>query len=304
MRVGVTVSDPDAVVAEAKAAEELGFDLIGCGEHVFFHGPTPNGFAMLAAAAAVTTSIRLVSSITLLPLYPAAVVAKLAAVVDRISEGRFELGLGSGGEYPQEFAAVGIDPATRFRRTEEGLEVLRLLFSGQRVTYEGDYCSLRDVRLDPAARQAGGPPIWLGGRKTGALRRVGRFADVWMPYMVEPRHVAEGLCAARDFAVEHGRTAGDVSGALFIWAAVDDDARWARDTGVRAVSAAYRQDFSALADRYLLVGGPEAVVARLADYREAGVETVLLQIAADDPRDRRRVLDNLARDVLPVVRSG
>jgi hypothetical protein len=82
MRVGITVSDPATVVAEARRAEALGFDILGCGEHLFFHGPTPNSFAMLAAAAAVTSRIRLVSSIALLPLYPAVVVAKMASVID------------------------------------------------------------------------------------------------------------------------------------------------------------------------------------------------------------------------------
>ena len=56
MRVGITVDDPDTVVDEARRAEALDFDYLGCGEHLFFHGPTPNSFAMLAAAAAVTAS--------------------------------------------------------------------------------------------------------------------------------------------------------------------------------------------------------------------------------------------------------
>src|SRR4029453_564107 len=101
----------------------LGFDIIGCGEHLFFHGPTPNAFAMLAAAAGATSSIRLVSSVTLLPLYPATMVAKVASVIDVISNGRFNLGVGVGGEFRPEFIAAGIDPATRFRRTDEGLDV-------------------------------------------------------------------------------------------------------------------------------------------------------------------------------------
>jgi alkanesulfonate monooxygenase SsuD/methylene tetrahydromethanopterin reductase-like flavin-dependent oxidoreductase (luciferase family) len=107
LRVGIAIDDPRTVVADAQQAEELGFDLVGCGEHLFFHGPTPNAFVMLAAAAAVTTRIRLVTSIALLPLYPAVMVAKLAAMLDNISDGRFELGLGAGGEYPAEFEAPG-----------------------------------------------------------------------------------------------------------------------------------------------------------------------------------------------------
>jgi probable F420-dependent oxidoreductase len=300
MRVGITIDDPSTVVADARRAEELGFHFLGCGEHVFFHGPTPNAFAMLAAAAAVTTRIRLVTSIALLPLYPAAMVAKLAAVIDNISNGRFELGLGAGGEYPAEFEAVGVDPATRFRRMDEGLAVLRRLFRGESVSFEGEYCSLSSVTLDasPVNRAL---PIWLGGRKPGAIRRAGQHADVWMPYMVEPTQVRDGLGQVREVAAAHGRAENTVSAALFAWTAVDTDAEWARRTGVAAVSAAYRQDFSNLAGRYLLIGGPDAVADRLAEFAEAGVETVLCQVAADNPADRERTINALARNVLPAM---
>jgi probable F420-dependent oxidoreductase len=301
LRVGITIDDPRTVVADARRAEELGFDLVGCGEHVFFYGPTPNAFAMLAAAAAVTTRVRLVTSIALLPLYPAVMVAKLAAMVDNISDGRFELGLGGGGEYPAEFEAVGVDPVTRFRRMDEGLEVIRRLFSGGPVSFEGEYCSLSGVTLDPPPRRAAALPIWLGGRKRGAIRRAGRYADVWMPYMVEPTHVRDGLAQVREVAATTGRAEDAVSAALFGWTAVDADADWARRTGVAAVSAAYRQDFSNLAERYLLIGGPDEVAERISDFAEAGVETVLCQVAADNPADRDRIINALAASILPVV---
>jgi probable F420-dependent oxidoreductase len=303
MRVGITVSNPATVVAEARRAEELGFDLLGCGEHLFFHGPTPNSFAMLAAAAAVTSRIRLVTSIALLPLYPAVAVAKMASIIDCISDGRFELGVGAGGEYPAEFAAAGIDPRTRFRRLDEGLEVIRRLFAGGSVTFEGDFATLSGVALDPSARQPGGPPIWLGGRKNGALRRAGRYAQVWMPYMVEPEQVRNGLTKIRAVAAEHERGAEAVLAALFAWTAVDEDSSWARSTGVAAVSAAYRQDFSTLADRYLLIGTPEDVTERLAQFAAVGVDTVLIQIAADSAEHRSKIAETFASRVLPGVRN-
>jgi probable F420-dependent oxidoreductase len=290
-------------VAEARRAEALGFDFLGCGEHLFFHGPTPNSFAMLAAAAAVTSRIRLVTSIALLPLYPAAVVAKMAGVIDRISDGRFELGVGAGGEYPPEFAAASVDPRTRFRRLDEGLEVIRRLFAGGSVTYEGTYATLSGVALDPPPLQPGGPPIWLGGRKNGALRRAGRYADVWMPYMVEPTQVRDGLAKVRSAAAQHERSADSVSAALFAWTAVDADSSWARGIGVGAVSAAYQQDFSMLADRYLLIGAPDAVAERLAQFAAAGVDTVLIQVAADSMEHRSRIIETFASRVLPTVRN-
>ena len=304
MRIGVTVDNPDTVVDQARRAEELGFDLLGSGEHLFFHGPTPNALALLSAAAAVTERIGLVTSITLLPLYPAALVAKMSAVIDRISGGRFELGVGAGGEYPPEFAAAGVDPATRFRRTTEGLEVLRRLFAGGKVDYTGEFTVLEGVHLDPPPVQPGGPPIWLGGRKPGALRRAGRYADIWMPYMVEPRHIVTGLAEARSAATEYGRNPADLSAGLLLWTATDTDGDWARKVGTATVSTAYQQDFAPLADRYLLLGHPDDVVARLIEFRDAGVESVLLQLATTDATERQRMLDTLAHDVLPALRAS
>ena len=101
----------------------------------------------------------------------------------------------------------------------------------------------------------------------------------------------------------HGRAEDAVSAALFAWTAVDTDEAWARRTGVAAVSAAYRQDFSSLADRYLLTGGPDEVADRLAEFAEAGVDTVLCQVAAENPSDRERIISTLAQSVLPKVQQ-
>jgi probable F420-dependent oxidoreductase len=301
VQVGVVLGDLDLAVDEARFLEAAGFDLLAAGEHLFFYGPVPNAFVTLAAAAGATSRIRLVSAIALLPLYPAALAAKLAASLDRVSGGRFEFGIGAGGEYPAEFTAVGVDPATRFRRVEEGLDVMRKLFTGDRVSFDGEFTTLRDVALDPPPMQAGGPPIWLGGRKPGAIRRAGRYADVWLPYMVDPVQMRDGLSRVRDAAVDEGRTPTDVSGAVFAWTCVDQDGDWARRTGIEVVSKAYSQDFAPLADRYLVLGSPEQVAARLAEFVEAGAQRILIQPACA-PSDRQRILDTLAADVLPRLR--
>lgn len=287
MRSGVMIGQPEVpggLAAEARRAEQLGFDLLASGEHVFFHGPTSNAFLTLAAAAAVTERIRLLSALTILPLYPMALAAKMAATLDLISGGRFDLGVGVGGEYPPEFAASGVPVAGRGARTDEALEVMLRLLAGEQVTAEGSFGSVQDLRLEPPPVQRPHPPIWVGGRRTPAMRRAGRFADVWMPYMVSPQSFARTLAEARTFAEQAGRPAGSLTGALFIWGSVDDDAERARREAVAFVSRVYNQDFGPLADRYLLHGDPDAVVARLAEYHAAGAETVIFCPAC--PPDR------------------
>lgn len=303
MELGLVLGDPSSAVEDARRAEQLGFRLLGCGEHVFFHSPTANSLVALAAAAGATERIRLVSSVALLPLYPVALLAKLAATLDQVSGGRFELGVGAGGEFVAEFEACGVDPVTRFQRLDEGLELLRRLFSGEAVTWEGTFSRLSDVALRPPPTTPGGPPLWLGGRKPGATRRAGRFADVWMPYMVDPGQVRRGLAQVRDAAEEYGRAPDAVSGALYVWCCVDTDGGKARARGVEAVSRTYDQDFAELADRYLLLGDPGRVRDRLAEFAESGVESVLLQ-PAGDRADRERTIGLIAEDILPHLPAG
>jgi probable F420-dependent oxidoreductase len=293
-----SLGDPGGVPDAARRAEQLGFDLVSSGEHVFFHGPTSNAFLTLAAAAAVTERIRLVSTLTLLPLYPMALVAKLTANLDQLSGGRFELGVGVGGEYPPEFAASGVPVAGRGRRADEALEVLVRLLSGQAVTADGSFGSLRDLRLDPPPVQRPHPPIWVGGRQPAAQRRAGRFGDVWMPYMVSPGSLRRSLTGVQQFAAEAGRPDGAVAGALFIWGSVDPDGARARAETVAFVSQLYQQDFEPLADRYLLHGDPETVLARLAEYRAAGADTVIFSPACA-PERHDEVVARFAESVLP-----
>src|SRR3954468_3172562 len=134
MRVVLTLSsDQTAVAAEARAAEGAGYDGVATGEHLFFHGPHPNGFVALAAAAGATSRVRLLSALTVLPMYPAALAAKLATTLDQVSGGRFDMGIGVGGEYPPEFEVAGVDVAERGARTDEALGLLHALWQGGAV---------------------------------------------------------------------------------------------------------------------------------------------------------------------------
>jgi probable F420-dependent oxidoreductase len=276
--VGLTLplEDPAAFAA---AAEEHGFDLVATGEHVAFHGPTANGFVWLAAAAGATRRIRLVSTVTLLPQYPAVLAAKLAASLDHVSGGRFELGVGVGGEYPEEFRAVGVDVGTRGRRTDEAIAVLRALLDGERGSFQGSFTAFDEIRILPAARQR--PlPLWVAGRQEAAMRRAGRFADRWLPYLYTPEQLASSLATVRRYADEAGRSPDAVDGALFCWMAVDDDGDRARRTVVDVVSRVYAQDFSRL-QHYLVAGTPEECAVRIAEYVEAGARAVVLSPAGE-----------------------
>ena len=302
VRVVLTLSfDQSAVVTEARHAESAGYDGVAAGEHLFFHGPHPNGFVALAAAAGATSRIRLLSSVTLLPLYPAALAAKLATTLDQVSGGRFDMGVGVGGEYPPEFLAAGVDVAERGARTDEALELLTALWAGDGpVDFAGRFARVPGLGLSPGPVQAGGPPLWLGGRRPAAIRRAGRFADVWMPYMYSPEQVASSLAEVRVAAEAAGRDPETVRAAIFCWGGVDPDPARSRQEVVDGVGAVYQQDFSTLADRYLLHGDPDGVAARVRAYADAGAETLVFSPVGTGPR-RQEVVDLFTESVLPRV---
>jgi probable F420-dependent oxidoreductase len=290
----------DRLLPRARRAEEFGYDVVACGEHVFFHAPTTNALVALAGIAGVTSRVRLLSAVTVLPVYPGALAAKMVATLDGISGGRFELGVGVGGEFPAELAACGVDPAERGPRTDEALEIMTRLFAGEEVRLAGRFARLDGMRLDPLPVQRPGPPVWIGGRRPASLRRAARFADVWLPYMVDPERFAAGLAEVRAQATALGRPAP--AGALFCWSNVGADGPAARRDALATLSATYRQDFTPLADRYVPAGTPESVAARLREFAEAGVETVLFAPACPDDRLDAAV-EMFAREVAPALRG-
>ena len=224
---GISMRLLKEVRAESQLAESLGFDYLLTGEHISFHGPTPNTLISLAAAAAVTERIKLLSGIVLVPLYPAALLAKLIATLDTISHGRYCFGIGIGGENPREFDAVGVPVKERGARTNEALEVINRLLTEDKVSFEGRFTTLNDITISPKSKVR--PPFWVSGRKEGAMVRAARFGDAWLPYMYTPEMLADSMAKIAEFTEEAGRPAGSVRGAAFAFTCVHED----RDTALK-----------------------------------------------------------------------
>ncbi len=263
-------------IEQAKQAEELGFDYLSTGEHLMFHGAVPNGLISLAAAAGATSTIKLLSSITLVPLYPAALLAKLVATLDVVSGGRFSLGVGVGGEFPKEFDAVGVPVTERGARTNEALEVIDRLLTERDVTFDGRFTSLDGVTIAPPPVQRPRPPIWVSGRQDAAIRRAARHGDGWLPYLYTPERLAESMDKVSAFAAEAGRPDGSVAGGIYLFTCVNDDRDRALELASEQLSRQYNQDFSELVGKYALAGSPEDCLARIDEYRQAGAGTVIL----------------------------
>ncbi len=298
---GTTLRSAYDVARLAKQIEDLGFDFLGCGEHVSFHGETANGIVSLSVAAGATERIKLMSAITLVPLYPAALLAKMGAALDVASGGRFTLGVGVGGEFPNEFEACGVPVKERGSRTDDALEVITRTWTQTDVTYEGRYTTLKNFSLKPLPIQKPRPPIWVSGRTDAAMKRAAKYADGWLPYMFTPEHLAKSIEKIKAFGEELGTDLSDFTFAIYIFSAVHEDNDTAVKYAAERLSKQYAQDFSELVHKYALAGDPDKCKARLQEYIDAGASAVFVSSACpDDYIDTN--LEMLANAVIPAFR--
>lgn len=264
-------SDDRFYLRVPRQVEDAGFDLLMAGDHLFPTGENPDVLALLAGCATLTTRLVLGTSVLLLPLRDPVIVAKQAATIDVLSGGRFVLGVGVGGEFDWEWKAAGVPTEGRGRRVDEYLEILAALWTGDPVDHAGPLRPITGVKGSPRPVRPGGPPIWIGGRSDAALARAARY-DGWCAYAVSPRRTKasiETIAAHR----------GDLSGfrvSAVVFTAVDDDEARARDFARQVLGSRYRQDFDRFLDAFCAVGSPARVADRVAEFRAAGVDDVLL----------------------------
>ena len=170
--------------------------------------PMPDPLELLAFAAAVTERLLLGTAVVVAPLHSPVVLAKRAATVDRLAEGRVRLGLGIGWQV-EEYAAVGAAFSERGARLEESIAAMRALWAVSPATFRGKFTSFDRVHLAPQPA-AGAVPIVLGGNSDAAVERCGRVGDGWFPYTIDPDGFAAGVAAIRRGEAEAGRAAGAV----------------------------------------------------------------------------------------------
>lgn len=293
-----TVTD---IAASARHIEGLGFDIVSAGEHVMFHTPIGNTYITLSVAAGATEHIKLMSTIVLLPLYPAALAAKLGAALDNASGGRYMFGVGVGGEFPKEFEACGVPVKERGARTTEALQVIRELWTDDAVTFHGRFNTLNEVTLNPKPIQKPTPPIWVAGRQDAAKRRAALHGDGWLPYMYSPEMLKDSIDSISSIRAEHNMSMDNFNNGVFIFTAVHKDRDKAREMAAAQLGKQYAQDFDKLVSKYTLIGTPADCRQRLREYVDAGGELFMLTSACPESYVDEN-LRLIAEEVMPEFR--
>lgn len=315
----------------AELADGLGFEVLFVGDRLLdkahgsglavYDAPMLEPFVLLAAMAARTRRIRLAVLVTVVPFRHPASLAKLTAGLDVVSGGRFVFGAGSGWSDP-ELRMFGIDRRRRGAQMEEGIDLVRRLWSGEAVTADGEFWPLDGVAVRPRPVQRPGPPVWLasfvpddavtwsGSMSRGqhrALSRIGRIADGWAPLtysaghkrQLSPEQLAEGWRVIADAAREAGRDPGEIAIIYPHWIAIvrNDAERRECEAGLARFFPGSFED----ARETYLIGTVEEIAERVREHtaRLERVDGYLFTSITEQPGQ----LEAIAHELRPQLES-
>jgi alkanesulfonate monooxygenase SsuD/methylene tetrahydromethanopterin reductase-like flavin-dependent oxidoreductase (luciferase family) len=297
--------------------DTLGLDLVWFTEHHFIEdGYLPSWTPVAGAMAARTSRVRFASDICLLPFSHPVRLAEDLAVLDNLSGGRIELGVGMG-YAPHEFRGFGIPLSQRLSRMEEGLEVLRRGFTGERFSFHGKRYDFDDVAIRPRYVQAGGPPLWIAAMSAGGAVRAARFDAHLLPQGEREQVLDPWLEAVRAAGRDPGKRRVGIIRSCFV---TDDPAR---DWPMVRAAEKYRGE---LYNRFFaesgqerswyqagdripqtwVVGSVDLCVAELSDFiAQHGITDMVTWAVPPGlrPEQMNRSLERFAREVAPRLRA-
>ncbi len=286
---GEPPTDADLVLKLARRVEEAGLESVWVGDSLTAK-PRLEPLAALAAVAASTERVRLGTAVMLPALRHPVLLAQTMATVDLISKGRLVIAAGAGGafnaEQRGEWLAAGVDPSRRARRLVELVEIVKELGSGQTVSYSGEHFQLDEVAVEPRPVQPGGVPIllachWRASARNTQFRRAARLGDGVISISDTPEEYAQVLEHVRGFAAERGRDPEELESVFYLTVNMDEDQSKATTEAEDWLTRYYGANI--WGTRWGPFGGAERVRERMAQYVEAGAETLVLRFASFEP---------------------
>jgi alkanesulfonate monooxygenase SsuD/methylene tetrahydromethanopterin reductase-like flavin-dependent oxidoreductase (luciferase family) len=273
VRVGLSLppagfASHDLAMAYVHSAADAGLDHLVTADHIaFFDGRGMDGLVTVSWLAGLHPTIGVYVGVYLLALRHPVAVARQIATLATHAPGRLTFGVGIGGEDRHEMEVVGVNPATRGRRTDEALDVLRSLLAGETVDHHGEFYDAPEVTIRPSPVPP--VPVTVGGRSDAAIRRSGERGDGWLASWCSSRRFAEGVGIAEAAAAQAGRNDVAWRHGYQIWVGLGDTPAEGAALLGPAMEKFYGTPYSAF-ERYSPVGTPTDIAEWLRPYVEAG----------------------------------
>jgi len=286
--------EPELLCRYAEMAEGVGLDSIWLSDHIVTRNPTLDIACMFAMIAARTNRVKMGPSVLTLPARNPVHVAKTYATLDYLSNGRMVMAVGSGSDL-RDLAASGVPIEERGKRLDEGIAILRKLWTESHVTHQGAFYHFDDVTLEPKPLK-GALDIWIGGKSDAILKRVARLGDGWFPALTTPAEFKQDMAKLIAFGEERGRKVNPREAGVLLLTHVCED----RDAGWRTVAPFLRnlpmrpED---LAER-CLVGPAGEIIEKLAAFLEAGCTKFVLRPSCP-PTEVIGQIELYGRQILP-----
>ena len=282
------------LAAYAARAEELGFAVLAANDHLVFTRPWLDSLTSLAAVVTSTQDIKLMTTIALPVVRGPVQLAKALSTIAALSEGRVVAGLGPG-SHRGDYEAAGVDFEERWPRFDEAVRVLRHLLGADPDPWSGRFYRTVNIDLEPKPKTR--IPIWIGswGSDVG-LKRVARLADGWLAsaYNTDPQLFAVGRHRLDELLVTSGRNVDSFPNAIATMFFHLTDSRSEADRVTRLVAAFLNRSEDAIRE-HLLIGSWENAAAKVAAFRYAGAQTILVWPVEDEleqlEKFRVRIMD-------------
>ncbi len=244
-----------------------GIDHLFVADHVSFHvGTGMDGLINAATLTALNPSLKVCVGVYLLALRHPVPVARQLATLAESAPGQLILGVGVGGEDRNEIAMCGVDPATRGRRTDECLAVIKGLLSGEQMDFDGEFFSFKRAWIKPHPQPE--IPIVIGGRAEASLARAATYGDGWLGIWSTAERYAQVIKQVEAAAAQQLRPKPGMHG-IQVWAGIDNDRDHARARLAKAMQNFYQVPYERF-EKYSPFGTAAEVADYLAPYRDAG----------------------------------
>ena len=289
---------PASVLDFIDRCEALDIDSIWLSDRVAGREDLLEPITFMAFMASRMRNMMFGTSVLVLPVRQPVILAKQLATLDLLSGGRLLPAIGIGPPTSDDFRATGIEQAGRGRRTDEAIRLMKRLWTEDSVTFEGEYYSIQDISVTPKPAQAGGPPIWIGGRSRAAYKRAGTLGDGWLSSSITVEETREGVKAIKGYAAEANREIPDDHFGIYLPFLFTDDPD--RDLDIARPFLHGRPDVpdSAIS----AVGNPDEVRARVQEYIDEGATKFVMRPACPGSMWFDQ-LETLAREVIQPIQT-